>query len=126
MPASRRQVYKCMVCGIVAEVLDGGAGEPVCCGQKMTLCEPNAIEAQAQQHELLCRRDGQTVEVRVGGGDHPSDRQHHIQWIECFSDDRSRRVFLGPDRRPVATFGAGPEATVRAFCTQHGLWEARA
>ena len=33
MSSERLQVYKCKVCGIVAEILDGGAGEMICCGQ---------------------------------------------------------------------------------------------
>ncbi len=35
--AEKLQVYKCNVCGNVVEVLHGGAGELVCCGEPMEL-----------------------------------------------------------------------------------------
>ena len=41
------QVYKCLVCGIVAEVLDDGAGELVCCGQPMEQMEAKTADAPA-------------------------------------------------------------------------------
>jgi superoxide reductase len=31
------QIYKCMICGNIVEVLHVGAGELVCCGQPMNL-----------------------------------------------------------------------------------------
>ncbi len=31
------EVYRCEVCGIVAKVLEAGAGTMVCCNQPMTL-----------------------------------------------------------------------------------------
>ncbi len=33
--AEKLEVYKCAVCGNIVEVLHGGAGELVCCGQPM-------------------------------------------------------------------------------------------
>ncbi|MEX1302761.1 MAG: desulfoferrodoxin FeS4 iron-binding domain-containing protein [Desulfotignum sp.] len=35
--ARRKQVYKCEACGNIIEVLHGGDGELVCCGEDMTL-----------------------------------------------------------------------------------------
>ena len=33
--AAKLEVYKCMACGNIVEVLHGGDGELVCCGQPM-------------------------------------------------------------------------------------------
>ncbi|MDP7077393.1 MAG: desulfoferrodoxin FeS4 iron-binding domain-containing protein, partial [Desulfobacterales bacterium] len=35
--AKRLEVYKCGVCGIIVEVLHGGGGELVCCGEPMNI-----------------------------------------------------------------------------------------
>ena len=43
--ANRLEVYKCDVCGNIVEVLEGGAGELVCCGQPMTLLKENTTDA---------------------------------------------------------------------------------
>ena len=36
------EIYKCEVCGNIAEVLHEGAGELVCCGQPMKLQKENS------------------------------------------------------------------------------------
>ena len=35
--AEKGEVYRCNICGNVVEVLEGGAGELVCCGEPMEL-----------------------------------------------------------------------------------------
>ncbi len=37
MTAVRGEVYKCEACGNVVYVMEGGAGDLVCCGEDMTL-----------------------------------------------------------------------------------------
>jgi superoxide reductase len=37
--AEKGEVYKCEICGNVVQVLEGGAGELVCCGEPMVLLE---------------------------------------------------------------------------------------
>ena len=50
MATEKRQVYKCLVCGIVAEVLEGGAGEPVCCGRPMQLLSERTSGPGEEMH----------------------------------------------------------------------------
>ena len=43
--AERLEVYKCNLCGNIVEVLTGGAGALVCCGQDMVLMSENTVDA---------------------------------------------------------------------------------
>ena len=43
--AERLEVYKCDLCGNIVEVLNGGKGELVCCGQPMKLIKENTVDA---------------------------------------------------------------------------------
>ncbi|MBE3089135.1 MAG: desulfoferrodoxin FeS4 iron-binding domain-containing protein, partial [Actinobacteria bacterium] len=36
------QIYKCEVCGNIVEMLHGGIGEMICCGQPMKLFKENS------------------------------------------------------------------------------------
>ena len=48
--AEQLQVYKCDVCGNIIEVLHGGGGELVCCGQPMKLVKENTVDAAKEKH----------------------------------------------------------------------------
>lgn len=117
----KRQVYKCLVCGIVAEVLDVGAGQMFCCSQPMRLMTPH--DEPDAMHTMVVRPADGGVAVRVGAqGPHPMEPKHHIQWIELVTEGGDHRCFLGPDDEPEAFFpAAGLDAQVRGFCNLHGL-----
>jgi desulfoferrodoxin-like iron-binding protein len=40
--ATQREIYKCEVCGNIVEVLHGGEGDLVCCGENMKRMAPHA------------------------------------------------------------------------------------
>ena len=44
--AQKLEVYKCDACGNIVEVLHGGGGELVCCGEAMKLMVENTVDAQ--------------------------------------------------------------------------------
>ena len=48
--AEQLQVYKCDICGNIIEVLHGGGGELVCCGQPMKLIKENTVDAAKEKH----------------------------------------------------------------------------
>ena len=50
--AKRLEVYKCAACGNIVEVLEGGAGELVCCGEPMKLMTENTVDAAKEKHEI--------------------------------------------------------------------------
>ena len=51
--AQRLEVYKCNLCGNVVEVLTGGAGALVCCGQDMVLMSENTVDAAQEKHVFV-------------------------------------------------------------------------
>lgn len=121
---SKRQVYKCRVCGIVVEVLEGGAGEPVCCGEPMTLQSAKTEGPGVEIHRPVVRSTDGGLSVTVGDEVHPSNEKHHIQWIEASDGGWTYRRDLAPGDPPTATFpGVGRGAEVRLLCTLHGLWK---
>lgn len=121
----RKQIYKCQVCGIVVEVLDGGAGECICCGEPMQLMPEKTEDATTEKHVPYIEPVEGGVKVRVGQNTaHPMEEKHWIQWIEVTVDGRACRQFLQPGDAPEAVFGASGESiTAREFCNLHGLWK---
>ena len=119
-----KQVYKCKVCGIVAEVLQGGAGEMVCCAEPMALQEAKTQDAAKEKHVPYIERTAEGITVRIGqNAAHPMEDKHYIQWIELSFDGRSIRQELKPGDSPQATFNVQAENVVaREFCNLHGLW----
>jgi superoxide reductase len=121
----RTQIYKCKVCGIVAEVLDGGAGELVCCGQPMQLMTARTEDSTKEKHVPYVEKVPGGVKVRVGRNEaHPMLDKHWIQWIEVVVDGVQHRQFLNPGQAPEAFFPVtGKDITAREFCNLHGLWK---
>ncbi len=124
MATEKMQVYKCNICGIVAEVLDGGAGELVCCGEPMALLEPKTAETGKEKHVPVIERIDEGIKVKVGSVPHPMEKEHYIQWIELIADDRAYRRFLKPGEAPEAVFEIqAEEVSARELCNIHGLWK---
>jgi len=123
--AERFEVYKCEVCGNIVEVLDGGAGELVCCGQPMKLFKENTVDAAKEKHVPVVEQTAGGVKVKVGSVAHPMEEKHYIQWIQVIADGKSHRAFLKPGQAPEAVFDVKAQSmTVREYCNLHGLWKA--
>lgn len=119
----QKQVYKCEVCGQIVEVLKGGTGELVCCGQPMKLLEENTVDAAVEKHVPVIEKTENGVKVKVGSVPHPMTEEHYIEWIEVITDDRILIKFLKPGEKPERTFTVrGLKFTARAYCNLHGLW----
>ena len=121
----RLQIYKCEVCGIVAEVLDEGAGELVCCGQPMQLMAEKTEDASTEKHVPFIEPVEGGVKVRVGqNAAHPMVEKHWIQWIELLADGKAYRQYLHPGDAPEAVFPVtGEGLSAREMCNLHGLWK---
>ncbi len=123
--AARYDVFKCEVCGNIVEVLHGGAGELVCCGQPMTHLVENTVDAAKEKHVPEVSKSGGEVKVQVGSVAHPMEEKHYIEWIEVIVDGTSHIRHLKPGDSPEATFGVTEgDVNVRAYCNLHGLWKA--
>ena len=122
--AERLEIYKCEVCGNIVEVMHGGAGELVCCGQPMTLFKENTTDEAKEKHVPVVEKSGDTVTVKVGSVAHPMEEKHYIEWVEIIADGEVYRQFLSPGEAPEASFkiDAG-KVTAREYCTLHGLWK---
>ncbi|NQT68898.1 MAG: desulfoferrodoxin [Desulfobacteraceae bacterium] len=123
--AERLEVYKCDLCGNIIEVLHGGAGELVCCGQPMNLLAENTVDAAKEKHVPVVEKTPDGVKVKVGSVAHPMEAKHYIEWIEIIADGKSYRQFLNPGEAPEATFTVDAEdVTAREYCNLHGHWKA--
>jgi superoxide reductase len=123
--AERLQVYKCDLCGNLIEVLYGGGGELVCCGQPMKLSVENTVDAAKEKHVPVVEKESAGIMVRVGNVAHPMDEKHYIEWIELIAGDKSQLKFLKPGETPEALFcSESSPVTARAYCNLHGLWKA--
>jgi superoxide reductase len=123
--AERLEVYKCDLCGNIIEVLHGGAGELVCCGQAMNLLAENTVDAAKEKHVPVVEKTSEGVKVSVGSVAHPMEAKHYIEWIEIIADGKSYRQFLNPGETPEATFKVDAEdVTAREYCNLHGHWKA--
>ena len=121
--AQKMAVYKCEICGNIAEVLTAGGAEMMCCGQQMTMQKENTTDAAVEKHvPVLVRKDG-GWQVTVGSVDHPMTAAHFIEWIEVIAGDAVYRQFLNPEDKPAAFFPLAAESvSARAYCNLHGLW----
>ncbi|MBU3936647.1 MAG: desulfoferrodoxin [Proteobacteria bacterium] len=123
--AEKLQVYKCEVCGNIVEVLHGGVGELVCCGQPMTLLTENTVDASKENHVPVIEKVAGGYKVTVGAVAHPMEEKHHIEWIELIAGNKAYRQFLKPGDAPEAFFAVdATSVSAREFCNLHGLWKA--
>ena len=123
--AEKLQVYKCEACGNIVEVLHGGGGELVCCGDPMVLFVENTVDAAKEKHVPVVEKADQGIKVKVGSVPHPMEEKHYIEWVEVITDGKICREFLKPGDAPEALFNLQDEnVTAREYCSIHGLWKA--
>jgi len=119
----RLEVYKCMVCGNIVQVLHSGRGQLVCCGQPMVRQEERTADQGKEKHLPVVEKTDAGVSVKVGSVAHPMEERHFIEWIEVVVPDGVSRKSLDPGEAPEAVFAAeGDVLQVRAYCNVHGLW----
>jgi superoxide reductase len=122
---NRLEVYKCEVCGNIVEVIHGGNGELVCCGEPMKLYKENTVDAAKEKHVPVIEKTADGFKVKVGSVTHPMEEKHYIEWIELIADGVAYRKFLKPGDAPEAEFCMNAkEITAREYCNLHGLWKA--
>ncbi len=123
--ADQLQVYKCEACGNIVEVLHGGAGELVCCGEPMKLFKENTVDAAKEKHVPVVEKTADGFKVKVGSVPHPMEEKHWIEFVELIADGKVYRQFLKPGQTPEATFCIKAEkVSAREYCNLHGLWKA--
>lgn len=122
--AKQLEIYKCAICGNVVEVLVGGTGDLVCCGQKMTLMVANTVDASKEKHVPVIEKTANGYKVKIGSAPHPMEEKHYIQWIALCADGVTHRKFLKPGDLPEAEFCVtAREVSAHELCNIHGLWK---
>ncbi len=122
--AEKLEIYKCEACGNIVEVLHGGEGELVCCGESMKLYIENAVDAAKEKHVPVAEKTADGFKVKVGSVAHPMEQEHYIEWIEVIADGEAFRQFLNPGEAPEAEFCIkADQVTARGYCNLHGLWK---
>jgi superoxide reductase len=121
--AKKLEIYKCMVCGNIIEVLHGGDGELVCCGQPMENLAEKTADQGKEKHVPVIEKISGGYKVKVGSIPHPMEEKHYIEWIEILADGAAYRKFLNPGDAPEAVFNLKANTvTAREHCNIHGLW----
>ena len=121
----KMQVYKCEVCDNIVEMVHGGDGELVCCGQPMKHMKENTVDASKEKHVPVIEKISGGYKVKVGSAPHPMEEKHYIEWIEIIADNKLYRQWLNPGDSPEATFEIdADQVTAREYCNIHGLWKA--
>ena len=122
--AKRLDIYRCMACGNIVEVLDGGDGELVCCGEPMKRLAASTADAATEKHVPVIEKVAGGYKVKVGTVAHPMEEKHYIEWIALFADGKVYREFLCPGMSPEAVFNIeADEVSALEFCNVHGLWK---
>ncbi len=127
-----KQIYRCNICGNIVEVLHSGVGELVCCNQKMELLKEIEEDTGVEKHLPVIKeippktcqgKDG--FKISVGEKEHPSEKDHYIEWIEInTADGKSGKKFLAPGDVPIVDFYTRIEVkSIRVYCNIHGLWK---
>ncbi|MBU4535332.1 MAG: desulfoferrodoxin [Euryarchaeota archaeon] len=121
-----KEIYRCNVCGNIVEMVHGGVGELVCCGQPMELLIERQTDVGPEKHIPIIEKTEKGIKVKVGEVPHPMEENHYIEWVELIIDGKAYREFLEPGDNPEVEFNLNiPEDStlkVREYCNIHGLW----
>jgi superoxide reductase len=122
--AKKLEIYKCAICGNIVEVLHGGIGGLVCCGQPMQNLGEKTADTGKEKHVPVIEKIAGGVKVKVGSVAHPMEEKHYIEWIEILADGKAYRQFLNTGDAPEAVFKVeASEIIAREYCNIHGLWK---
>ena len=121
----RFEVYKCEKCGNIVELLHGGQGKLVCCGEEMVKFEEKTEDSSTEKHVPYIEKTKKGIMVKVGQKqDHPMEKKHYIEWIQLITSDGFYRKFLKPGDKPEAVFKIDEEPkSAREYCNIHGVWK---
>ncbi len=97
------EVYKCIHCGNIVEVLHGGGSELVCCGEPMKFMKEGTSDGAKEKHVPVIEKTATGYKVKVGSVAHPMEETHWIEAEFCIQ---------------------ATEVTAREYCNLHGHWKA--
>jgi superoxide reductase len=144
-PKGAQSLFVCSVCGHV-EFGAAPAACPVCHAPKDKFISNDTLFTDAQAgpadlspshapvisvaatSTLINEKPTKDIAVRIGKHLHPMEEAHHIQWIDCYVDDRYiSRFLLTPGADPAVNFYpkiSGSKIRIVEHCNLHGHWQA--
>ncbi len=124
-PAEKRgQVYRCVKCRTIVEVLIPGRPSLAHCGEPMELLEEKTADKTVEKHVPVIENIDGGYKVTVGSTPHPMAKTHYVVWIELIADGKIYRQYLKPGAKPEATFRIdAKDVSAREYCNLHGLWQ---
>ena len=119
-------VYKCLQCGNMIQMMKESGIPVMCCGKKMEQLVPNTVEASEEKHIPVIDVNGNRVTVTVGSVEHPMETEHYIEWICLETKNGEQYRQMKPGDTPTATFVLEDDEVVAAYayCNLHGFWKA--
>lgn len=117
--------FKCKKCGKVVQMLKSSACDTICCGEAMSLLEPNTTDAAFEKHVPVVEKNENSVQVKVGSVVHPMEEKHFIEWIAIETKNTTQFKMLSPGEKPEANFVLSENEEFEkayAYCNLHGLW----
>ena len=120
-----RELYRCDICKNVVEVVNEGAPDLTCCGQRMEKLEAKTSDEGKEKHVPVIEEIPGGIKVKVGDVPHPMEEKHYIKFIEVVTANKVVRAELNPGGTPEAEFQIKKEDVqeIREFCTLHVLWK---
>jgi superoxide reductase len=120
----RGEIYRCLVCGNVIEVLSAGGGELVCCNKPMQIQTEQSTETGTEKHLPVVVLKNDITEIVIGEVPHPMELGHFIEWVEIKTYRQTHRHYFSPNDEPKTGFKLVGEKvlSVKAYCNVHGLW----
>jgi superoxide reductase len=145
-PKGALSIFVCSVCGHV-EFGVAPAACPVCRAPKDKFISNDTLFTDAQEAEsseapekhipvisivaistLIKEKPTKDIAVRIGKHLHPMEEAHHIQWIDCYVDDRYiSRLLLTSGINPAVNYYpkiSGSKIRIVEHCNLHGHWQA--
>jgi superoxide reductase len=123
---TKGEIYRCLVCDNMVEVLQEGEGKLVCCQVPMELLKETQTGIGPEKHLPILEKTENGLKVRVGEEEHPMEDNHCIMWMELITDQGTFRHTFRPQESPEAEFPVDPEGVdqvyARIYCSIHGLW----
>ena len=118
------QIYKCEICGNIAQILIPGSGALVCCGEEMKLLNIQHDETElGEKHTPKFENNDSGRNVNVIG--HPMTEEHYIQFIQAYSQDKNEiyTKYFYPEEEPKTNISFMPENSKAVeYCNIHRLW----
>lgn len=116
--------YLCTHCGNQVGMIHESGVPLICCGEPMQHMQARTQDVGAEKHVPFVTQTENTVSVRVGSTEHPSEADHYIEWIYLQTANGGQRKELTPGDKPAAVFALADDQplAVYAYCNKHGLW----